>query len=109
MQQPLPPPTVPIVGPGGMLNEVWYRVIQALYNRTGGATGTPPAPVFPDLTALQSIVGDINTNKIPALQQSISDFGLLAATADDAVPAAPAVIDLSALNDLRVLALTQED
>lgn len=109
MQQPIPVASWPMVGPNGVLNDIWYRFFQALYSRTGGATGTPPAPVIPDLTALRAAVGDINTVKIPALQQGIADAGLLASVSEDASPAPSQAVDPSLFNDLRVLALTQED
>lgn len=46
--QGMPVPNEPFVGPKGIINRAWFLLLQALWNRTGGAQGgtlTPPGIV----------------------------------------------------------------
>ena len=39
LQQAFPAPNTPVVGPGGVLTQPWRYFLNALFQRTGGATG----------------------------------------------------------------------
>ncbi len=40
LQQVFPAPNTPVVGPGGVLTQPWRYFLNALFQRTGGSTGT---------------------------------------------------------------------
>ena len=116
LRRVIPGPGSRLVDENGNIDDVWYGLILALYNRTGGpfGNGLGAGMAAPDLSALQVSVAALltATTDLPsvrlaltALTVGLADVQTLAAVLADPDPAPP----MPDLSDLYTLALTLPD